>query len=616
MRPDDESRPGHSHIGLPWDRPVSRRDLLRYGSMLGFGALGATMLASCAPLADDAPSGATDLVSPPAAEAKYLAVVIVDGCRGDYLGTPYVGANQLPTLNDMLNNGTQYMDAWTGIMESITPACHASIGTGRFAKNNGGILGFYWENPTTNQYLECANLTNNLSLSLPGSQNAIDADSMSQILKQANTPTMASLLKNVDPTAKVYAGAGVKFYAADVVGGPDADFVSYYWNDGPDRYRPLSVPNHQTLPADILNDPALISHNYTTMNYAHPGEQDALVVDLAVQVLKRERPRIVILNLGEMDYPFGHINGGPRAPKYVGDIMRNADRAVGRLMDAYRELRIFEQTVFAFLGDHGMVPLAQQVDVGVDTKLGGLLASSPIYQAAVAAGTAIVDDGRAGDFHTGGFVWLTDPTKAMKVSTFIDDAKIQGVSAVYFRGQLDGRPQFLPSPATAAKVLPRTARAYSYLLETMNGPNAPHIVLLYPERTGTVGAGGGTQWYGDHGGASWGSHHMPLIISGPGIRQSYQSHFPARLVDLAPTFLRLLGVPFPALDGIVLADALNSPLRTEASSQRVMSSYLTPIASALKSQSFIDIANMKHPVNPPPGVNPQNSTKAPPPQRY
>src|ERR1700688_2685970 len=131
MPPADHG-PDYEERRLPWDRPVTRRDLLRYGGLLGFGAVGATMLASCTPMADAPPSGADDQLSAPPAEAKYLAVVIIDGCRADYLSSKY---GHTPTLDAMAAGGTRYTNAWTGIMESITPACHASIGTGRFAKN-------------------------------------------------------------------------------------------------------------------------------------------------------------------------------------------------------------------------------------------------------------------------------------------------------------------------------------------------------------------------------------------------------------------------------------------------------------------------------------------------
>jgi arylsulfatase A-like enzyme len=570
--------------------------------MLGFGAVGATMLASCTPLSGVAGPGSADQSAPPPAQAKYLAVVIVDGCRADYLS-----ATPLPTIESMASNGVLYLNAWTGMMESITPACHASIGTGLFPKNNGGILGFYWENPQTQVYNESVNLYDTLTSSAPGGQAAIDPTSLSDILRQAKAPTMTGLLKQVDPTAKVYAGAGVKFYAADVAAGPDADFTTYFWNDGATLYRPLEMRGK--LPAEILQNPALRTHNYTrerdhtVMNYIEPGKQDSLVVDLAVEVLKRERPRIVILNLGEMDFPFGHMTGGPLTPKDVRKIMGNADRAIKRLQDAYRELGIFEQTVFAFLGDHGMVPLAQRVEP-----------YSAVRTAAARAGTSQAATPPAPpqtklhaiDAHTGAYVWLADPDRAFKVSQLLDEMAVPGVSVIYFRAPVDGRPQYLPSPASASRLNASIDGAYRYLLETMNGPNAPHVALIYQELTGTLGVGGfpNKPWHGDHGGASWGSHHIPLILSGPGTVSGVESRFPARLVDLAPTFLRLLGVPFPLLDGVVLADAFMRPTNAEIAAQRTMGSMLIPITAALRRQSVIDIQSIQQhgAVNPPPAA--------------
>ena len=580
---------------LPWDRPITRRDVLRFGGLLGFGAVGASMLAACAPAADLA-APAANLGSIPPAAAKYLAVVIVDGCRSDYLTY-----GRLPTLHSMMARGTFYPNAWAGIMQAITPACHASLGTGLFPKNDGGILGFWWENPTNQKYGECANLTDTLDASQPGGTTAIDPDSLSRILQQAKAPTMAGLLKQVDPTAKVYTSSGVKFYAADAVGGPDADYITYYWNDGPNIYRPLSIPGHE-LPGTLLEDPSLRTDNYTSMNYGvagdpaagHPGLQDQLVVDLAMKVIRQERPRIVILNLPEMDYPFGHLNGGPHSPGYVTQVMQGVDHSVSRLFQTYKDLGIFDQTVFAFLGDHGMIPLEQQVD------------KSPIWPAAASAGTSVVGQ----DCHSAGFVWIADPTKALKMSGILDDARMPGVAGIYFLTEAAGGRQYLPSPGTASSTASQLDNAYRYLLSTMAGANAPHIVLLYPERTGTIGAGSPAQWLGDHGGSSWASQSIPLILSGPGVRRGHRSAFPARLVDIAPTALRLLGVPYPRLDGVALADAFRKPSSNERAALNEVGLQLTPVAAALKRQSVIDVEYLltHAPANPPPNVSPGQGT--------
>jgi hypothetical protein len=428
--------------------------------MLGFGAVGASMLAACSPAADLAASVGRSAPIPPAS-AKYLAIVIIDGCRPDYLNYGH-----LPNLRSMIGRGTSYRNAWSGIMQAITPACHASLTSGLFPKNDGGILGFWWENPTNQRYGACANLSDTLDPNQPGGRAAIDADSLSRLLKEAQSPTMAGLLKQVDPTAKVYASSGVKFCAADAAGGPDADYITYYWNDGPNTYRPLSIPGHE-LPPGLLDDPALRTTNYPTMNYGlagnpgagHPGLQDRLVVDLATKVIRQERPRIVMVNLPEMDYPFGHLNGGPHNPGYVRAIMESADRAIGNLFRTYKELGIFHETVFAFLGDHGMIPLEQQVD------------RSPIGPAAQKAGTAVVGM----DCHSAGFVWIADPEKALKTSGFLDDYTMPGVAAVYFLADFAGNRQHLPSPRTASSLTPQLDSAYRYLLSTVGRhERSPH----------------------------------------------------------------------------------------------------------------------------------------------
>ena len=97
------------------------------------------------------------------------------------------------------------------------------------------------------------------------------------------------------------------------------------------------------------------------------------------------------------------------------------------------------------------------------------------------------------------------------------------------------------------------------------------------------------KWLGDHGGASWSSQGIPLVMAGPGIKQGHVSHFPARLVDLAPTAMRLLGAPYPRADGIVLADAMQSPTASDVNQQRSVAQYLAPMATALRKQAKIDV---------------------------
>ncbi len=571
---------------IDWDRPLSRKDILRYGAGFGFGVVGAGMLSSCVPFTAESKAAAWDDV--PAAESKYTVIVVIDACRGDYLSY-----GNLPNLNSLINSGTLYTNAWCGIMESITPACHASLSTGSFPRDDGGILGFWWEDPKTHLDFNSANT----ALSPP--TGAPDPATLEKLIRRSGSPTLAGLLKAADPTAKVYAASGPKFYAADAAGGPDADYITYLWNDDRNGCRPLSISPHD-LPADILNDPAFYygpnnpgpaiangmsadsSQGWNNMINDHPGLQDAMTVDLALKVVERERPRVVILNLPEMDYPVAHVYGGPLSPSKVTHVMENADRKIGQLMDRYKELGIFKDTTWAILGDHGVTPLQQRVD------------PSAVPLALKNAGTAFSGEWPylTHDYHTGGFIWMEDPSKAMKVATFLDEARMPGVSAIYALSGLGSR-QYFPSPATASNTPSALDSAYRYLLSTMNGANAAHVVLIYEERTGTDGIPtSGPQWHGDHGGASWGSQHIPLILSGPGVRKGLKSTFPARLVDVAPTCLRLMGVKYPGMDGLALADAFQKPVKAEVTAQRASSVYLKPAAASLRLKSVQDIRKL------------------------
>lgn len=83
-------------------------------------------------------------------------------------------------------------------------------------------------------------------------------------------------------------------------------------------------------------------------------------------------------------------------------------------------------------------------------------------------------------------------------------------------------------------------------------------------------AGGESTWKGDHGGPDWGSQHLPLILSGPGIRRGVVSDWPARLEDIAPTVLMAMGAPTTGMQGIPLAGALEGATPEQQVAQRAV----------------------------------------------
>lgn len=538
------------------DRPLSRRTLLARGRDLGLTVAASSFLSACASTV------ATHRIAAPKPEAvevppKYLVMVIIDAGRPDYLEY-----GNLPHIKRLMQRGTFYDRAWVGQLEAVTPASHATIGSGCHPSHDGGILGFWWEDPVTHTPFNSVQL------------NGTDRDSLSVLLGDAGTPTMAEYLKRHDHRAKLYAASAQKFYAADGAGGPFADYISYYNTTPEGGWAPYSIPGHE-LPQAIMSDPI---YSKKVAPPAGWGHQDYLAGQLAAEVIRKERPRIVILNLPEMDWPVAHLDGGPVTPSAVRAVMENVDKVVGNLVAECEAAGILSQTVFMLLGDHGVTPLEKFV---------GKYDIKNVLET--------VDTVVSHDTHTGSFSWLANPRLAEAAARAVEDANLLNISAVYYLTEVKGRRTYLPAPNTAAATRGRhktLGDGYRYLLQTVAGANAPHVVCFYPERTGTLNSGGPNPWKGDHGGGSWGVQGIPLIIAGPGVKANHVSHFPARLADLAPTGMRLIGVPYPRTDGLVLADSMTNPSALEVRRQHQAAQYLVPYAEAIRRQSAREVVGL------------------------
>jgi hypothetical protein len=162
-------------------------------------------------------------------------------------------------------------------------------------------------------------------------------------------------------------------------------------------------------------------------------------------------------------------------------------------------------------------------------------------------------------------------------------ASVRGVSAAYYHERSGGQLDYLPAPGTS--VPSSLGDAYRYLLSTFDGPSAPDVMAVFHENVVVIRR---SHTYGDHGGLTWGTQHIPLVLRGPGVKEGITSHYPARLIDVAPTVLRLLGLPQAAMDGAVLADALLDAMAAEVA-QQAGGAHLSAHQDALIEQSVRDI---------------------------
>jgi predicted AlkP superfamily pyrophosphatase or phosphodiesterase len=479
-----------------------------------------------------------------------LVLIVLDGARPNYLqvsGTPH--------LHALMQSGTQFDSAWAGILESETPSGHATIATGS-EPDRDGILSFGW----VDDKRSVVNLF---------SPTKIRQGDMENIIKSSGVPTIASLIHQSSPKAYVAALSGYKYYAADALGGPNADAIMYYGghNGG---YGPVAIPGH-VPPQNILDGAGLTIHDGKN---APVGEGDHLAMRLAERTFRIMHPRALLINLPEFDYPLGHVWGGGRDWKDVTTLMRDFDKDLGELEHNLRHAGMLNHTVFVITADHGMTPVFYHIP------------RSSLTNAAKAAGTGVLWN----SYHTAGYLWLRDQSKAAQTAANIVAEHNPHIQSVYYKvTDSSGNTSYVRSPDPHAFHDSTTDVANQYLLNTFNGQNSPDIAAMAAEDSAFVGFGQ-DNWKGDHGGTAWQSQNVPLVITGPGVRQNYVSHFPARLEDVAPTALTLMGISPDGMQGTPISDAFTAPPSWVTQRESVLSNTIVPLVTSLQAESKDELA--------------------------
>jgi type I phosphodiesterase/nucleotide pyrophosphatase len=487
---------------------------------------------------DPPPLAAIVRVPDPITPAKYLVLMVLDGARPDYFGRI-----RLPHVDALRARGAQFSNAMDGILESETPAGHATLATGTSPAHNG-ILGFDWTRGGRGYSIFDPEI--------------IRAGAVERIFETEHVPTIATLYKRKYFGSLVVALSGHKYYAADPLGGPDADAIMYYQGSSDGRYVPVSIPGHSP-PAGVLTAPGVIGPS-THMGLTH---EDNLATNLALAAFHRMHQRITLINYPEFDWPLGHVDGGTASPTRLARLMRGFDRDLGRIETAYRKAGILKQTLFVITADHGMGPVTR------------FIPDTVITSAAAQAGTGIT----TATYSTGAYIWPADPSLARSVAENIVAEKDPGVESVYYRDprNLGGGYEL----AGGVHMSRQEDAAHRYLLQTLLDGHEPGVVAF--ARYGQTFMSSTTNWRGDHGGAGWSSQHIPLILAGPGIRQSTIAD-PAQLEDVAPTVLADMGVAPTGMEGRVLTDALLHPSIAATSARRAEVTQITPIVKALIQQ--------------------------------
>jgi arylsulfatase A-like enzyme len=160
------------------------------------------------------------------------------------------------------------------------------------------------------------------------------------------------------------------------------------------------------------------------------------------------------------------------------------------------------------------------------------------------------------------------------------------IDATYYKTLDNGKWEY--RPAFVRSDLPyRVRQAYAMLMATDASADGPEVFAVYsPHVTTGDRITNGYHWLGGHLGPGWDDQHIPFVIAGAGVKHGVRSSYPARLVDIAPTLERLLGLRPSSTDGIVLVDSLRTSDKSSVTKQRALDARLTPLVRALQERSL------------------------------
>lgn len=510
-----------------------------------------------------------------AAAPSRVLIVVVDAFRPDY-----VERFDMANVQALISEGASFPQAIMGHMAAETVVSHSVMTSGLFPKRMG------WSNEV---YRDVDNVLGE-GTGAYFVTSSLSCGQFRQLTTAGDYPKLADYLDEAFPEGK-FVTVGQKPTATCTSGQPaDADDMIVTFGgrdfdcdgDGTANWRGpsgVNVPSYLAEPECgryyVDSDRAMdygtastapawmypLDGNRFVPGYdeAHLGG-DVWTADAATDVIRNEPDwRGMLVSLGDVDKA-GHMWGpgdsgstGSTDPQaHLKFAAETADAQVGKLLDALDEQGIADETVVILTADHAMQQAVRHhgIDEAGRSNFNWYYGedSDETYLSPSPALQPLIDTGNVDFLYQDGHLaaWLHDTSKPSRMQAASLMRTLPDVIATYYREGSRYRLAWAGGTMSAAE------RAWwaqhKNLVNTMAAPYGPDVVGLLRDRTSYGVAG-------DHGGHQREVQRIPVVVAGPGIVPGPRAGVEARLVDLLPTVLDLIGVPADPdhpLDGTVL----------------------------------------------------------------
>jgi predicted AlkP superfamily pyrophosphatase or phosphodiesterase len=266
--------------------------------------------------------------------------------------------------------------------------------------------------------------------------------------------------------------------------------------------------------------------------FTPPAVKDESIADIAAHAIETLRPHLLMLHLPQVDHA-QHTNGLFSASALAA--MENADRQIARVIAAAKNAGVWNETALIVLSDHGFQRVSQSVKPGVLLAQRGLVT---LQGSSVAKWLAVIDA-------TGGHAYVY-----VKNAEDVETRK----------ALLDTLLPLAGKPASGIKRIYRGDE-----IRAKGGDGAAFLALEAADSFDIIDGYRGNYLSGSIFAATHGyDPERPemlasLLIYGPAIAPGKIER--ARLIDVAPTVARWLGLKLDNTEGAPLPVGLREPPR-------------------------------------------------------
>jgi predicted AlkP superfamily pyrophosphatase or phosphodiesterase len=470
-------------------------------------------------------------------------VIVVDGLRPDY-----VTADLMPRLSQLGQRGIVF-NAHHAVFPTVTRVNASSFVTGAYPEAHG-LLG-------NTVYIPKADATKGLDTGVRENLERLEGADAPLL----TAPTLAEILRPV----------GKRLLVVSSGSSGSALLLSHTRGDS------VTVHTEFTRPGDLA--PRAAAALGPVPAKAMPNDaQNQYAIDAYLKIgLNDLRPAVTIMWLNDPD---GTAHAKGIGAEMSRQSLRLVDAGIGRIEDTLRAKGLLDRTNIIVTSDHGFSTHTATLEL----------------DQFVAPFARILEDGSKDIVVAEGAVYMRsghDPTRVAAIVAALQ--RRPEVGAIFTR----------PAPGRGAEgVVPGTL---SFDVARWNHARSGEI-LVSANWTSDVNNAGyrGTTTQGGvagHGTSSPFDIHNTLIAAGPDFRERATSEVPTGNVDIAPTLLRVMGVPVPAtMTGRVIEEGLRTgPLpasvRVERSQEGVRSAdggyELTASFSTVAGHRYLNFTEVK-----------------------